>query len=66
MYKKFKIFENKWLAENVEDSQTQQCNDWLMGKCDSTNNQSSKFCFISTNDDLNKTPYRKFNKYKIY
>lgn len=69
MYNKFLIFQNKWLAENVKDDQFQYCNDWLLGKCDQTvtsNNQSSKFCYISTNEDFRKTPYRKFNKYKIY
>lgn len=70
MYNKFQVFQNKWLADNVKENQSQQCNNWLLGKSDpsstTTSNQTIKPFIITTNEDLEKTPYRKFNKYEVH
>lgn len=62
MYKKFQTFVNKWLEKNVSEQQLQQSNDWLLGR-------NAELAPNSTNlileKDVRRTPYRKYNRYKV-
>lgn len=62
MQKKFQNFINRWLDKHVNEIQRQQCNDWLIGRVPDLTPNITK---IIQEDDIRKTPYRKYNRYKV-
>ncbi|XP_017476361.1 PREDICTED: uncharacterized protein LOC108366452 isoform X1 [Rhagoletis zephyria] len=65
--KLFQRFTQKWLAEHVSDQLQQQCADWLLGKTvpnSSSVNWALKTKVIPQND-VKRTPYRVYNRYKV-
>ncbi|XP_055308090.1 uncharacterized protein LOC129572177 [Sitodiplosis mosellana] len=60
---KFHKFVQKWCEENVNEEQRKQCADWFMGK------QADQIPNIITikvqENDLTKTPYALYNRYKV-
>lgn len=60
---KFLKFVKKWCDENVNEDQQKQCVDWFMGK------QADQIPNIITikvqENDLTKTPYALYNRYKV-
>ncbi|XP_011295648.1 uncharacterized protein LOC101889781 isoform X2 [Musca domestica] len=72
-YKRFQQFAQNWLNTNVSGDQQQQCNEWLLGNSNnintsaaSNNNSMSipKTLMIIQND-LKKTPYHPYHRYKV-
>lgn len=62
MQKKFQNFIGKWLEKNANESQRQQCNDWLMGR---NPDLAPNITSVIQENDLRKTPYKKYNRYKV-
>lgn len=60
---KFYKFVQKWYDENVSKAQSIDCTDWFMGR------QSDQIPNIITTktqeNDLTKTPYAPYNRYKV-
>lgn len=60
---KFHRFVQKWCEQNVNEEQKKQCADWFMGK------QADQIPNIITikvqENDLTKTPYALYNRYKV-
>lgn len=60
---KFYKFVQKWYDENVSKAQSMDCIDWFMGR------QSDQIPNIITTktqeNDLSKTPYAPYNRYKV-
>lgn len=60
---KFHRFVQKWCEDNVSEEQKKQCIDWFMG------NQVDQIPNIVTikvqENDLSKTPYALYNRYKV-
>uniref|UniRef100_A0A0K8UM80 Paired amphipathic helix protein Sin3a n=1 Tax=Bactrocera latifrons TaxID=174628 RepID=A0A0K8UM80_BACLA len=70
-HKLFQRFTQKWLAEHVSEQAQQQCTDWLLGKTVPNSGSSSsnvnwalKTKVIPQND-VKRTPYRVYNRYKV-
>ncbi|XP_053964982.1 uncharacterized protein LOC128867607 isoform X2 [Anastrepha ludens] len=66
-HKLFQRFTQKWLAEHVSDQMQQQCTDWLIGKTVPNSNGVNwalKTKVIPQND-VKRTPYRVYNRYKV-
>ena len=62
MSKKFHKFVAKWKETNVTDAMSNQCNEWFMGRHeDLIPNITVKL----QNNDINKTPYTKYNRYRV-
>lgn len=60
---KFYRFVQKWYDENVTDVQKRQCNDWFMGR---QSDQIPNIITVKTQEnDLSKTPYAPYNRYKV-
>lgn len=60
--KKFRSWHNQWARENVSDQQQKASNDWLMGRGDGVVPNRTR---VLTNNDISKTPYRTFNRYRV-
>ncbi|KAG4067430.1 hypothetical protein HA402_009667 [Bradysia odoriphaga] len=62
MAKKFHSFVSSWKDKNVTDSQESQCSEWFMGRhVDLVSNVTT----LHQNNDVSKTPYRTYNRYKV-
>lgn len=62
MSKKFHKFTSKWCDQYVTEAMRTQCNDWFMGRHpDLVSNKTIKI----EGNDLTKTPYAPFNRYKV-
>ncbi|XP_055919847.1 paired amphipathic helix protein Sin3a isoform X2 [Eupeodes corollae] len=61
--KRFQLFTSKWLDQNVSDSQRQMCTDWLLGKVPEI--EPNIITSIVQENDIKKTPYRHFNRYRV-
>lgn len=60
---KFHKFVRKWYDENVSDMQKKQCIDWFMGR---QTDQIPNIITVKTQEnDLSKTPYAPYNRYKV-
>ncbi|XP_037949848.1 uncharacterized protein LOC119680899 isoform X2 [Teleopsis dalmanni] len=67
-YKRFLKFTQKWLADHVTEQQQNQCNDWLLGKSNDYHSQNAYMQYntkIVKENDLKKSPYRLYNRYKV-
>lgn len=63
MDRRFHKFVDKWCDENVTDDQRKQCNDWFMGK---QPDQVPNIVTVKVQEnDLTKTPYSTYNRYKV-
>ena len=62
MHTKFQKWQSKWVSKNLVDSQHRICEDWLMGRCE---NLIPHKTFTVSNNDLNVTPYRQYNRYRV-
>lgn len=62
MSKKFHSFVSSWKEKNVTENQISQCNEWFMGRnADFVSNVTT----LNQNNDISKTPYRTYNRYKV-
>lgn len=72
-FKRFQQFAQRWLAAHVTAEQQQQCNEWLLGSSSSStstgpgnqNNWSLPKTKVFVQNDLKKTPYRPYQRYKV-
>ncbi|XP_049530557.1 uncharacterized protein LOC125948482 isoform X1 [Anopheles darlingi] len=64
MHQKFKKFVDQWLDSNVTASQQDSCNDWLVGKQQNLI-QNLNTTVVVQNNDLNRTPYVPYKRYKV-
>ncbi|XP_050086666.1 uncharacterized protein LOC126571866 isoform X1 [Anopheles aquasalis] len=64
MHQKFKKFVDQWLDRNVTSLQQDSCNDWLVGKQQNLL-QNSTTTMVVQNNDLNRTPYVPYKRYKV-
>jgi hypothetical protein len=62
MHASFKTFMNRWLDRNVNETQQQSSTDWLMGR---TADLVKNVTVVKQDNDLNRTPYRVYNRYKV-
>lgn len=59
---RFRAWLRCWQQKHVSESQTKQCTDWLMGTGpDFVPNKT----WIQTDNDLTKTPYIPYNRYRV-
>lgn len=66
MKSKFKKFVDSWLAHNVSENQQQQCTEWLMGRTVETSQLVNNLTTVRLHEnDIKKTPYAPYNRYKI-
>lgn len=63
MDQRFNTFVNKWLVENVAETQRISINDWLSGR-NQTNVVPNKTT-VRKDNNLSNTPYRIYNRYKV-
>lgn len=63
MDQRFNTFVNKWLVENVTETQRISINDWLSGR-NQTNVVPNKTT-VKKDNNLSNTPYRIYNRYKV-
>lgn len=62
MAKKFHNFVSSWKDRNVTENQLSQCSEWFMGRhADLVSNVTT----LHQNNDVSKTPYRTYNRYKV-
>ena len=59
---KFKSFVNRWLDRNLSTFQRQKCSEWLMGRHEDLVKNAT---IVKQDNDLNRTPYRVYNRYKV-
>lgn len=59
---RFRSWCKKWVSVNVSESQSKQCTDWLMGRGEDVVQNRTR---VLTNNDLNRTPYAVYNRYKV-
>lgn len=59
---KFKNWLSSWVQQNVDEQQITSCSDWLMGL---GNEVIPNKTIMVTNNDLTRTPYVVYNKYKV-
>ncbi|XP_031632024.1 paired amphipathic helix protein Sin3a-like isoform X2 [Contarinia nasturtii] len=60
---KFHKFVQKWCEENVNEEQNESCVNWFMGR---QQNQIPNIVTIKLQEnDLSKTPYALYNRYKV-
>ncbi|XP_075168581.1 SIN3 transcription regulator family member A isoform X2 [Haematobia irritans] len=75
-FKRFQQFAKSWLTAHVSPEQQQECNEWLMGNSTDSGPGSSNTLTTSNNwslpktkvivqNDLKKTPYRPYHRYKV-
>ncbi|XP_013119117.2 uncharacterized protein LOC106096081 isoform X2 [Stomoxys calcitrans] len=80
-FKRFQHFAQSWLSAHVSPEQQQQCNEWLLGNninnitnsggggCSgsaaTTNSWSMPKTKVIIQNDLKKTPYRPYHRYKV-
>uniref|UniRef100_A0A182F4M4 Paired amphipathic helix protein Sin3a n=1 Tax=Anopheles albimanus TaxID=7167 RepID=A0A182F4M4_ANOAL len=64
MHQKFNKFVDQWLDRNVTSLQQDSCNDWLVGKQQNLI-QNSTTTVVVQNNDLNRTPYVPYKRYKV-
>lgn len=77
-YKRFQQFAQRWLTAHVSAEQQQQCNEWLLGNNNNsaimatsssattaTNAWSLPKTKVIVQNDLKKTPYRPYQRYKV-
>lgn len=59
---KFHDWLANWAAKNVADSQHRLCQDWLMGRYENSIPHRTR---LVTDNDLAKSPYRQYNRYRV-
>lgn len=77
-FKRFQQFAQRWLTAHVSAEQQQQCNEWLLGSSSNnstilttassttaSNNWSLAKTKVIVQNDLKKTPYRPYQRYKV-
>lgn len=62
MAKKFHNFVSSWKDRNVTENQISQCTEWFMGRHPDF---VSNITTLHQNNDVSKTPYRTYNRYKV-
>ncbi|XP_052869994.1 uncharacterized protein LOC128275509 [Anopheles cruzii] len=71
-HRKFSAFVSRWLDRNVSSSQRDVCTDWLLGRqtttgtgTTTTTTPSLTTTVVVQNNDLNRTPYVTYKRYKV-
>lgn len=59
---RFKYWLKEWVSENVSDTQHKQCMDWLMGRSEGVVPNRTR---VLTDNDISRTPYTSYNRYKV-
>ncbi|XP_066262316.1 paired amphipathic helix protein Sin3a-like [Euwallacea similis] len=59
---KFRAWLKRWAGEHVTDSQTKYCTDWLMGRVEGVVPNRTR---VLTDNDLRRTPYVPYNRYRV-
>ncbi|XP_023025930.1 SIN3 transcription regulator family member A isoform X2 [Leptinotarsa decemlineata] len=59
---RFRQWLKRWACDHVSDTQSKQCTDWLMGRCDGVVPNRTR---VLTDNDLSRTPYVPYNRYRV-
>ncbi|CAG9766340.1 unnamed protein product [Ceutorhynchus assimilis] len=59
---KFRGWLKKWANSNVSDVQARHCTDWLMGRGENVVPNRTR---VMTDNDLQRTPYVPYNRYRV-
>lgn len=63
MDKKFNKFVNGWAAKHVTEAAHAECTEWFMGR---TADLAPTLTQLQNENDVNKTPYRTHNRYRVH
>ncbi|KAJ8947934.1 hypothetical protein NQ314_008527 [Rhamnusium bicolor] len=59
---RFRAWLKQWAGINVSDVQVKQCTDWLMGRGEGVVPNRTR---VLTDNDLSRTPYIPYNRYRV-